>query len=528
MKKLLSMILALALLLSLFSTAAAEDKVVNIGVSNGVTTLNPLNIDNTETAKYATSLVFLPLMELNGELEFVPQLAESITTDDHLNFVITLRDGAVWSDGTPVTAEDVEFTLVLAADPACPNASLAMYMIEGVDVDTGLNLNGENADSISGVKVADARTLVVTTQWETALDTFRNNFGRYILPVPKHILKDVARDQLLSYAWFNHPDVISGPYFVTELDTQNYVRFTANENYFLGAPKIKYLNFNVTASPKMASSLKSGEIDLVQPTMGTIPVEDYETVRGLSNVTAVLGTPITNESTFINTAKVSDVRIRQALLYGMDRMTAFENLLHGNGEVVDGFLVSASPYYSDELGVTEFDLDKAAALVAAAKADGANTDLTWYLNAGEVDWKDAVEYFYEFYKEIGLNINIVTVPFDRLMEIATNQEHDLMSVEYTYAPVDAYTDVVWLLGGEESWTAYSSEAVDTAMALSQTLDDEKEIAQQYLVVDRAMQEDVAMISGWVIAKLGAVNNRLVNAHPNVFGTFVNVEEWDVQ
>ena len=138
------------------------------------------------------------------------------------------------------------------------------------------------------------------------------------------------------------------------------------------------------------------------------------------------------------------------------------------------------------------------------------------------------EDFYEFYKEIGLNINIVTVPFDRLMEIATNQEHDLMSVEYTYAPVDAYTDVVWLLGGEESWTAYSSEAVDTAMALSQTLDDEKEIAQQYLVVDRAMQEDVAMISGWVIATLGAVNNRLTGVTPNVFGTFIDVQNWDVK
>ena len=43
-----------------------------------------------------------------------------------------------------------------------------------------------------------------------------------------------------------------------------------------------------------------------------------------------------------------------------------------------------------------------------------------------------------------------------------------------------------------------------------------------------MQEDVAMISGWVLASLGAVNNRLVNAWPNVFGTFANVQDWDIQ
>ena len=43
-----------------------------------------------------------------------------------------------------------------------------------------------------------------------------------------------------------------------------------------------------------------------------------------------------------------------------------------------------------------------------------------------------------------------------------------------------------------------------------------------------MQEDVAMISGWVIATLGAVNNRLTGVTPNVFGTLVNVQNWDIQ
>ena len=86
----------------------------------------------------------------------------------------------------------------------------------------------------------------------------------------------------------------------------------------------------------------------------------------------------------------------------------------------------------------------------------------------------------------------------------------------------------WLLGGEGSWTNYSSDEVDAALALSQELTDVNEITAQYLIVDRAMQQDAAMISGWVIGTLGARNNRLLNAEPNVFGTFVNVTEWDVQ
>ena len=125
MKKLLSLVLAAALMLSVFSFgAAAEDQAVNIGVTGTLTTLNPLAVDNTEIVKYAVSLVFLPLLELNADLEFVPQLAESITTEDNLTFTIRLRDDAHWSDGTPVTAQDVAFTLAIGADPVSANIAL--------------------------------------------------------------------------------------------------------------------------------------------------------------------------------------------------------------------------------------------------------------------------------------------------------------------------------------------------------------------------------------------------------------------
>ncbi|MBQ8162152.1 MAG: ABC transporter substrate-binding protein [Clostridia bacterium] len=525
-KAFFSLLLALALLFGQLVPAVAEDsKTVNIGVTSTLTTLSPLAMDNTEIVKYAASLVFLPLVELNRELEFVPQLAESITTEDNLNFVITLREGAAWSDGTPVTAEDVEYTLVLAADPDTANASLAMYAVEGTD-DGGLIERG--AQSISGVKVQDEKTLTVTMKWPTALYTFENNFGRYLLTVPKHVVEKLERESLLTNPWFNQPDVISGPYFIQQADLQHYVHFVANESYFLGAPKIRYLNMNVVSAAQMLSGLTSGEIDLVQQTMGSIPVEDYEAVRNLAGVKAVRGTPVTNESIFINTARVSDARIRKALLLGMDRESMFDALLEGNGELVDGFLVSASPYFAEDLGVTAYDPEEARRLVDEAKADGAETNLTWYVNSSESTWGQAVEYFAAMFEEIGLHIEIRTVDLANLMDIAGNGEHDIMSVEYTYAPVDPYTDVAWLLGGEGSWTGYSTDEVAQALALTQELTDVDEITQQFLVVDRAMQDDVAMISGWVLASLGAVNERVTGAEPDVFGTFVDVQNWDIQ
>ncbi|MBR1585651.1 MAG: ABC transporter substrate-binding protein [Clostridia bacterium] len=526
MKKLLSLVLAFALALSMFAFASAEEeKSVNIGVTSTIASLNPLAMDATEIVKYATSLVFQSLVEADSKLNFVPVIAESITTEDNIHFTIKVKEDAVWSDGTPITAEDVEFTLVVAADPQCANISLAMYSVVGVSDDGVIE---PNAEAIEGIKVVDNKTLTVETKYPTALSTFQNNFGRYALILPKHVLKDLPRDGLLTNEWFNNPDVISGPYFIHDFDLQHYVHYVANENYFLGAPKIKYLNINVVAPSQMLAGLQSGEIDLVQQTMGAIPVEDYAAIRALTNVTAVDSTPITNELIFVNVAKVTDVRIRQALLYGMDRAAMLEALLGDSGALVDGFLVPASPYFSEELGVTAYDRDKAAQLIAEAKADGANTDLTWYVSAEESVWGNAVQYFAAMFEEIGLNITIRTVDLANLMTVVSDGEHDILSVEYTLMPADPYTDIAWLIGGQSLWTGYTSPATDEALALSQSLTDEKEITAQYLIVNQAMQQDAPVISGWVIAKLGVASNRLVNAHPDVFGTFINVQDWDLQ
>ncbi len=524
MKKLLSLLLAALLALSASSMALAEEKSANIALTNSIPSLNPLTLANAESSKYAISLIFLPLVDLDSELNFVPRLAQEITTDDHLHFTIRIREDAVWSDGLPVTAEDVAFSFLIAADPDSANTALAMYSVEGTD-DDGFVEPG--ADHIDGVEIVDEKTLAVTVKWPMALYTFEYNFGCYLLTVPKHVLEDVPRGDLLTLDWFNHPDVISGPYFVRDFDLEHYVHFEANPDYFEGEARIKYLNFNVVLSSQILSGLKAGEIDLVQQTMGSIPVEDYGAVRALENVRAVNGTPVTNESVFINTANVTDPRIRQALLLGMDRQLVFENLLEGNGELVDGFLVSASPYYTD-IGVTAYDPEKAASLIAEAKADGADTELTWYMNGNETEWNQAVEYFAQSFADLGLTIHTRPVTFANLMTAAENLEFDIMSVEYTYAPVDPYTDVVWLLGGEGSWTGYLTDEIAAALEATQELETVGEIAEQYRVVDTAMQQDPAMISGWVKASLGAVSSRLVNAEPNVFGTFINVHEWDIR
>ncbi len=524
-KKLTSVMLALALVLSMGAAALAEEnnKVVNIAVTGTMTSMNPLLMDFTEVGKYTQSLAFLPLVEMNADLEFVGMLAESITTEDNLTFTIRLKDEATWSDGTPVTTADVMYTFLCMASPEAGNPSMNMYSIIGVG-DDGMTESG--ATEIEGIKVIDEKTMTVSTKWEVALDAFRNNIGRYMLILPEHILGDVPMSEMQTNEWFLKPTVVSGPYFIEDYDLNHYVHYVANENYFMGAPKIKYLNINVVQAAQLLAGLKSGEIDLIQQTTGDILLEDYEAVKALENVTVYPGRPITNQSIFFNVNTVPDVRIRQAFLYGLDRETILAQLVKGNGELVDGFLCSASPYYSAELGVTEYDPEKAMKLIAEAKADGVSTDLVWHVNSGDATLVQAATFASAMFYELGLNVEVKTVDLANLMTVANSDEMQVVGVQYTYAPADPYTDMSWLLS-EYGWTRYVDEEVANALFETQALTDMDAIREKYLFVNQKVQEEVPMASMYIISTIGVTSERLTGATPDVFGTFINVHEWDI-
>lgn len=499
--------------------------IVNVGVTDSLSSVNPLLQDGTEVVKYTTSLEFLPLMELNRELEFVGQLANDITTDDNKTFTIHLNENAVWSDGEKVTSDDVLFTFLLWASPEIGSTGMSIEKIVGTG-DNGYVESG--ADSVSGVVAIDEHTVQITTKSEMALHSFKNIYGRYILTLPEHILKDVPKDELLSYDWFNAPTVVSGPYVIKDVDLNHYVSLEANEKFFMGAPKIKNLNIKVVTASQLLAGLRSGEIDLVQQTTGSILQEDYDSVRALNNITVYDGTPVTNQSIFFNAERVTDARIRKAILYGIDRETILNELLKGQGEVVDGFLASAGPFYDETVTPVAYDPDMAVQLLREAEEDGwdKSTEYSFYVNSGDTTFVQIASFIAAKLGELGLNIKINTVDISSLLSAAGTGEFDFLAVQYTYTPVDPYTDISWLLSNE-GWTRYYREDITKALDITQKSSDIDEIIEQYRIVTDYVQEEVPMISAYVISAIGAVNNNLKNATPDVYGTFINVHEWEI-
>lgn len=504
-------------------TAASGEKIINVGVTNTIGSINPLLLNGGEINKYATGLMFLPLMELDADLNFEGMLADSITTEDNKNFIVHIDDAATWSDGTPVTADDVVYTALRLASPVIGNTAMMYYVFEGVGDDGFVE---EGAESIDGIQKVDDKTVQFTTKEEMPITTFENSYARYLLTLPKHVIEQYSEEELSTADWFNHPDVVSGPFIVTDFDVDHYISYEANKDYWKGAPKIDKLNIKIVDGSQLYAGLQSGEIDITQQTMSDIPQEDYESVEALDNVDVVYGSPVTNQSVFIQTKNVPDVKVRQAMLYAIDRQQILEELLNGHGEIVDGFLSSASPFYDDSLTPVSYDPEKAKALLEEAGWDGSQT-IRFYVNSGDSTFVNAASIIAAEWAAVGIKAEIQTVDFATLMSVAGTEDYDVLAVQYTYAPVDPYPDVAWLLGGEGSWTGYSNDTLNEALTKSQLTSDPEETKELFSVVDKKVQEDVPMFSAYVISAQGAVSKRITGAAPSVYGFFNDVQNWDV-
>lgn len=504
-------------------TATSGEKIINVGVTNTIGSINPLLLNGGEINKYATGLMFLPLMELDADLNFEGMLADSITTEDNKNFIVHIDDAATWSDGTPVTADDVVYTALRLASPVIGNTAMMYYVFEGVGDDGFVE---EGAESIDGIQKVDDKTVQFTTKEEMPITTFENSYARYLLTLPKHVIEQYSEEELSTADWFNHPDVVSGPFIVTDFDVDHYISYEANKDYWKGAPKIDKLNIKIVDGSQLYAGLQSGEIDITQQTMSDIPQEDYESVEALDNVDVVYGSPVTNQSVFIQTKNVPDVKVRQAMLYAIDRQQILEELLNGHGEIVDGFLSSASPFYDDSLTPVSYDPEKAKALLEEAGWDGSQT-IRFYVNSGDSTFVNAASIIAAEWAAVGIKAEIQTVDFATLMSVAGTEDYDVLAVQYTYAPVDPYPDVAWLLGGEGSWTGYSDDTLNEALTKSQLTSDPEETKELFSVVDKKVQEDVPMFSAYVISAQGAVSKRITGAAPSVYGFFNDVQNWDV-
>lgn len=533
-KRILSAVMGMAIMVSMSACGASNDtaqqggdasdgkKIINMGVTYSPGTINPLS-PVTEVATYATGLMFLPLMEIGSDMEFHPMLAESVTTEDNKTFTIKLYENAKWSDGEPITVDDVLFTIRRIADAKV--GSIYAYMYASFE---GFDENGyfpEGTTDVAGLVKVDDSTLQMIAKEPMSLNIFNNAVSRCLWTIPEHVLKDVAPEELVASEFFQKPDVVSGPFSMIQYDRDHYIQLAANKNYFKGAPKIDQLNFNVMQGSQIYARLQSGEIDFNTPNLGVIPVEDFENVKALPNMKTNLEEPIANQFMYINETVFPDAKQRKALVHAINREQIVNDLLKGNGEVIDGFFTSYSPYFDETLGITNYDPEKAKSLLEESGWDF-NREIVFSVSSGDDTMSQAANIIAANLNAIGVKVKIKMTDLTTLMDELYATNFELAMLQYSFTPVDPYPDITYLIRSGNI-NGYSNAEVDRLFDEVRSVDEPAKVKELYAGVNKIAQEEVPMFSVYATRGLSAVSDRVSGIESRQFGTFINVQDWDV-
>ncbi len=279
-----------------------------IGVNNDVETLNPIFTESA-LSREIVHLMLLGLADLDENSEFKPELAESWeSSPDFLELTYYLRKDAQWSDGHPVTAEDVKFTYDLLMDTlvASPRQSAC--------------------DFIKKVTIVDSYT--VKFKFTEAYPTQIFDTAGELLP--KHILETVDRKEIKNHDFGRNP-IASGPFKLKKWISQQYLELEPNEKYFGRRPYLDQVIFKIIPDKtNLLMQFKSGEIDMVSE----VPSSEIEAIKNSKKrltVYQVDGRVYYYIGYNHMNPLFSDRSVRRALTMALNRNKIIEALLYGYG-----------------------------------------------------------------------------------------------------------------------------------------------------------------------------------------------------
>ena len=299
------------------SQAAEESKILTTAVGAELNTLYPLNMDVQNNI--GTKLCYEGLVNYeNGDI--VPCLAESWEfSDDGTALTFHLKEGVTFHDGTPFNAEAVKTDFEFAH----PNPNFS---------------NISAVAKLESIEVVDEYT--VTFHYPNAYFAYLMDF---CYPETMVLVSPAVLEEG-NYQSMNGV-VGTGPYVYEEIVDGDYVRFVRNENYWGEQPYydeviVKYIP---DASARL-QALQSGEIDLIYGS-ALLTWDDYQQATSLPNIAgAVAESDSKTRNLVLNASGVlSDLKVREAVAYAIDKETLSEGLTYGEETPADHLFPDGIP-----------------------------------------------------------------------------------------------------------------------------------------------------------------------------------------
>jgi peptide/nickel transport system substrate-binding protein len=307
-----------------------------------------------------------------------PSLAESWeASPDQLTYTFRLRPGVRFSDGTPMTVDDVVFSLNRTRDP---DASGLAFLFRAV----------------SAIEAADDSSITITLS-----ENFAPLLGNLAIFASSIVPKATFEADPEGFA---QKPVGTGPFALGEFVPGERTRLVRNENYWQdGKPYVDevVLPFTPDANTRVLN-LQGGQVDGAVE----IPYAQVEELNQTDDTEVLIEPRFQIELVYLNNDKepLNDKRVRQALNYATDKEGIIQSVLFGNAEVAN-HMMPKMKYWREDVPPYAFDLEKARQLLAASPvADGFTLPLI--AESGNTVNQQVAQIMKESFAQIGVTVEI--------------------------------------------------------------------------------------------------------------------------
>ncbi|MGE6592172.1 ABC transporter substrate-binding protein [Bacillus mycoides] len=455
-----------------------------------------------------TQAIFAPLVGLDKEGKPIPILAKKWDiSEDQLTYTFHLKDDLKFSDGSPLTADDVAFTLTVLHDPTYSGATdISQTAIKG-----GQAYKEGKATSIEGIQVIDPKTITITTEKVNA-QTLSLIGGEVISKA--YYGKEYKQGNLEYLKELYGKPMGAGAYKLDKYIPGQEVRFVANENYFEGKPKIEHFIYKITKGDTKLQQFQAGEVDYDGFTTNAETIEQLKEL-GFANVNVYTGSSYGYIKMNYKKSYFKDKRVRQAFIYGLERQKVIDTYFQGYASLVNVPITPVSWAYTEEgINKYEYNLEKAKKLLDEAgwkagsdgirEKDGQKLKVSYFASSASKINDVMIPVMKEDYKKIGVDFNPEYMDFNTMISKVIKGDYDLAMVSTPMIDDPSGTIEEFVSTSKRNYDGYHNPKVDElAKQALETLDIEKR-KEIYKKLYQELSEDPPVIF--------LNNSKVVSAH----------------
>jgi len=332
------------------ATPVSDQKDLIVNSTEDVQSINPFYISGGADSR-VTELIWDRVMRIGADGLAEPWAAESVTWEDDLNLVVTLREGMTWHDGEPVTADDLIFSFEVPASGEAPMYAPFVSKIAGME------------------KLDDLTVKFTLSEPWVAFET--SSLAKINL-VPKHIWEPIVTDLLESEdnleSYQEDTPIGSGPFAFVNWKVSEEVVLEAYADHFSPPKAERWIRRIIPNAESALGQLKTGEINFLMEWTGDSTII-ADVAAADPNIEMVATTELGFRYFAMNLRlePFSDLAFREALAHSVPVEAIIANIFKGYAEPADSYVSAAIDYWHNpDLPHYDYDIDAARAILADA------------------------------------------------------------------------------------------------------------------------------------------------------------------